>query len=194
MIPPELLTFFITTAAAGGALIGLLFVSISVAPHRTVQPSAPIEARVMSSNAFIALINGFFISLGAVQPYWNIGGFALVMSLVGLSNSLNQGWLILRPWPSWQNVLRRVWLIGMSLFLYTYELVIAIDISISPTHTSIFTLGILIMSIYGIALMRAWELLGVQRTGLLAWLNPLYEMSKSKLGDEHTDQSDFQQE
>ena len=192
MVPPEFLSFFMTAAGAGGALIGLLFVSVSIAPHRTVQPSAPIEARVMSSSAFTALINGFFISLGAVLPFWNIGVFALVMSLIGLINSLNQGWLMLRPWPSWQNALRRVWLTVVSIFLYAYELVIAIHIITSPTHTSVFILGILIMGIYGLALLRAWELLGVQRTGLLAWLNPLYEISKSK-PIERTDQSDFQQ-
>ena len=35
----------------------------------------------------------------------------------------------------------------------------------------------LLLGIYGIALLRAWELLGVQRTGLFAWLNPLYQDS-----------------
>ena len=36
------------------------------------------------------------------------------------------------------------------------------------------------MSIYGLALLGAWELLGVQRTGLLSWLNPLYEVNTRK--------------
>lgn len=192
MVPPELLSFFITSAGVGGALIGLLFVSVSIAPHRTVQASASIEARVMSSSAFTALINGFFISLGAVLPYWNIGVLALAMSLMGLINSLSQGWLMLRPWPSWQNALRRVLLTIVGLYLYVYEIVIAIQLIISPTHSAIFSLGLLIMGVYGLALLRAWELLGVQRTGLLAWLNPLYEISKSR-PVENTHQSDFQQ-
>jgi hypothetical protein len=74
-----------------------------------------------------------------------------------------------------------MWLTVLSLYLYVYELVCAIQLLFSPAHAPlIFTLGILLMSIYGLALLRAWELLGVQRTGLLAWLNPLYEVNTRK--------------
>ncbi len=190
MVPPAFFNYFITAASAGGALIGLLFVSISIAPHRTLLVSAPIEARVMSSSAFLALLNGFFISLGAVLPYWNIGGIALTMSLIGVLGTLNQGRLVLRPWPSWQNAVRRAWLTVANLCLYVYQLIIAIQLLFSPAHDSlVFTLYILLMSIYGVGLLRAWELLGAQRTGLLAWLNPLYEISKSQ-PLENTDQAD----
>ena len=180
MVPPEFANFFIAAAGAGGALIGLLFVSVSIAPHRTVQASAPIEARVMSSSAFTALLNGFLIALGATLPHWNIGLIVVVMSLLGISHSLNQVWSMLKPWPSWQNVLRRLWLTVLSLYIYGYELVLAIQLLlISPTHSYLIsTLGTLIISIYAIALLRAWLLLGVQRTGLLAWMNPLYEINK----------------
>jgi hypothetical protein len=36
------------------------------------------------------------------------------------------------------------------------------------------------MSIYGVGLLRTWELLGVQRMGLVAWFNPLYEYTISQ--------------
>lgn len=181
MVPPAYLNFFTTAATAGGALIGLLFIAVSIAPHRTVQASAPVESRVIASSAFTALFNGFFISLGAVLPFWNIGVVILIVGLIGVINSLSQGWLLLRPWPSWKNALRRMVLTVVSLCLYAYELVCAIQLLVSPANAPlIFTLGILLMSIYGLALIRAWELLGVQRTGLLAWLNPLYEFNASK--------------
>jgi hypothetical protein len=32
-----------------------------------------------------------------------------------------------------------------------------------------------------VALLRAWLLLGVQQTGMLAWLNPLYEINKNPI-------------
>jgi hypothetical protein len=192
MVPQTYLNFFITAASAGGALIGLLFVSVSIAPERTVQARAPVEARVMSSSTFIALLNGFFISLAAVLPNLNIGYMVLVISLVGVSNCLNHAWIMLRPWPSWQNVLRRLWLTVLSLCLFVYEFVIAIQLLNSPAHDDalILTLCILLMSIYGTALLRAWLLLGVQRTGLMDWLNPLYEVSKQPVV--HPDQSDAQ--
>jgi|SRR5579863_7593478 len=182
MVHDIFINYFIATASAGAALIGLLFVSVSIAPHRTVQASAPIEARVMSSSAFTALLNGFFISLAAIMPHWNIGWVVLIVSLMGITNTLSQSWLMLRPWPTWQNVIRRVWLNAVSLGLYLYELVTALQIIFSPTSdVLIFNLGTLLMYIYAIALLRAWELLGVQRSGLMSWLNPLYDINASEL-------------
>lgn len=191
MVPSAYVSFFMTAATAGGALIGLLFIAVSIAPHRTVQPSAPVESRVIASSTFTALFNGFFISLGAVLPFWNIGVLTLLVSLIGVINSLSQGWLMLRPWPSWKNAVRRMVLIVVSLYLYVYELICAIKLLVSPANSPlIFTLSILLMGIYGLALVRAWELLGVQRTGLLAWLNPLYKANTSKsVGN--TDQPDI---
>jgi hypothetical protein len=97
MVPPAYLSFFITAASAGGALIGLLFVAVSIAPHRTVQASAPVVSRVMASSTFTALLNAFFISLGAVLPHLNIGVITLIVSLIGVTNSMSHGWLMLRP-------------------------------------------------------------------------------------------------
>jgi hypothetical protein len=104
----------------------------------------------------------------------------LIVSLLGVINSLSQGWLMLRPWPSWKNAVRRMVLTVVSLYLYVYELICAIQLLASPAHSPlIFTPSLLIMGIYSLALVRAWELLGVQRTGLLAWLNPLNEVNTS---------------
>jgi hypothetical protein len=97
---------------------------------------------------------------------------------------------MLRPWPSWQNVLRRTTLTVVGLCLYVEELITAIHLLHSPTHEPlVFTLCLLLMSIYGVGLLRAWELLGVQRTGLLAWFNPLYELSQPLANTDQTESS-----
>ena len=179
MVPSDYANFFTTAATTGGALIGLLFVAISLAPERTVLASAPLEARIVSGSTFTAMLNAFSISLGALLPHTNIGWVAIVFSIIGITNSLNQGRVLLNPWPSWQNVLRRTWLTVLSLCLYIIELVCSIQLLFSPANgTPVFYLGLSVLLIYAIALIRAWELLGVQRTGLLAWLNPLYDINK----------------
>jgi hypothetical protein len=179
MVPSDYANFFTTAATTGGALIGLLFVAISLAPERTVLASAPLEARIVSGSTFTAMLNAFFISLGALLPRTNIGWFALVWSIIGIINSLTQARALLSPWPSWQNVLRRTWLTVLSLCLYIIELVCSIQLLFSPANeTPVFYLGLSVLLIYAIALLRAWELLGVQRTGLMAWLNPLYDINK----------------
>ncbi len=190
MVPSEYANFFTTAATSGGALIGLLFVAISLAPERTVLARAPIEARIVSGSTFTAMFNAFFISLGALLPDTNIGWFALPLSIIGILNSLNQGRMLLNPWPSWQNVLRRTGLTALGLCLYIIELVCSIQLLFSPANGSpIFYLGLSVLLIYCMALIRAWELLGVQRTGLMGWLNPLYEINKGDQ-DVNTQQSD----
>ncbi len=194
MVPPEYANFFIAATGAGGALIGLLFVAVSIVPERTVKASAPVESRAVSSSTFVALFNTFFISLAAVLPHWNISYIVFFVSLIGVLDSLSYAWNMLRPWPSWQNVLRRIWLTLGSLFLYTYELVIAIQLLTSPADASlVLTLGKIIFGMYVVALLRAWDLLGAQRaTSIGGWLNPLYEVNKRPL-IVNTDQSDDQQ-
>jgi hypothetical protein len=192
MVPSEYASFFIAAASAGGALIGLLFVAVSFAPQRFIQPSVPVVSRVTAGSTFTALFNGFLISLGALLPHLNFGVITVIAGAIGIVNSVSQAWLMLKPWPSWQNVARRLWLTAISLCLYIYTFICAIQLLLAPSHTDlVFTLGILLMGIFGMALLRAWELLGVQRTGLLAWLNPLYELStKTSNPLVNTDQSD----
>jgi hypothetical protein len=67
----------------------------------------------------------------------------------------------------------------LSLGLYILELIYSVLLLISPNHGSlVFSIGLSVFLIYSLALIRAWELLGVQRTGLLGWLNPLYDITK----------------
>ncbi len=184
MVPSEYTNFFITAATAGGALIGLLFVAISLAPERTVQANAPVESRIVAGSTFTALLNAFFISLGGLLPHTNIGWFAITFSIIGVLNSLSQARTLLNPWPSWQNALRRTWLTVVSLCIYVTELVASIQLLIAPKNADpVSYLGLSMLIIYVIALLRAWELLGAQRTGLMAWLNPLYDLNK---GDSET--------
>src|SRR5579864_5423913 len=73
MVPPEFLNFFIASTSAGAALVGLLFVAVSIAPEQMVTRQAPLERQAVAGSAFTALINAFFISLVALIPHINIG-------------------------------------------------------------------------------------------------------------------------
>jgi hypothetical protein len=87
MLPPELSNFFLATAGAGAALIGLLFVAVSIAPEQIATRRAPLERQAVAASTFTALVNAFFISLGALFP-GSLGWVALLMSSLGLLNSL----------------------------------------------------------------------------------------------------------
>src|SRR5881275_1355280 len=92
MVPPEFLNFFIASTGAGAALVGLLFVAVSLAPEHIVTRQAPVERQAVAGSAFTALINAFFISLAALIPHFDFGTVIVPFSLLCLLTSLIQAW------------------------------------------------------------------------------------------------------
>src|SRR5690348_1056627 len=180
MVPPQFVNFFLASAGAGAALVGLLFVAVSIAPEQIVMANAPVDRQAMASSSFTALLNAFFISLGALIPT-NLGGITLVLSLTGLAHSIYLAWSLLKARQRWQNMLRRFFLIVVSLFTYGYELYCAILILNEPQNVGgFFVLTWLLLAVYGIGLTRAWQLLGARRFGIMSWLSPLHESNQAK--------------
>src|SRR5262249_59061145 len=62
MVPSDFNAYFSASATAAAALVGLLFVAISLAPESTVARSAPLRRRAIAVSAFTGLLNAFFIS------------------------------------------------------------------------------------------------------------------------------------
>ncbi len=180
MVPPEFMNFFIASTGAGAALIGLLFVAIAVAPERFVMGGAPTERRAVASSAFTALLNAFFISFNALVPHSNIAWLTLVMAAIGFTNSIFLAFTALLRLPNWQTGIRRAILILLGLVLYGFEFYFAVLLAISPNDAGpVAELTTLVMSAYGLGIVRAWELLGASRIGLLRWLNPLYDLNEN---------------
>jgi hypothetical protein len=181
MVPPQFVNFFIASASAGAALVGLLFVAVSIAPEHIVQANAPVERQAMAASSFTALLNAFFISFGALLPE-NVGYITLVMSFAGLTNSFYLTRNLLKDRPGWQSVVRRIYLILVSYIVYGFEVYYAILLIKEPPGNpdSFYGLTALLIAVYGIALLRAWQLLGARRYGLLGWLSPLHESNEKK--------------
>jgi hypothetical protein len=189
MVPESFNNFFLASSGAAAALVGLLFVAISVAPEHIVQANAPIERQAMAASSFTALLNAFFISLGALIPL-NIGTVILLMSAIGLINSSFLAWNLLKERGRWLNVVRRIFLILVSFIIYGFEFYNAILIIREPdTVGNFYVLAGLLLGVYLIGLTRAWQLLGARRYGLGGWLSPLRELDETKpiTSDENPD-------
>lgn len=180
MVPPEFLNFFIASTGAGAALVGLLFVAVSLAPEQIVARRAPVERRAVSGSAFTALINAFFISLVALIPHFNFGTLVVPFSSLSLLTSLIQAWSLLRLRKGWQSFLRRAVLVCLSLGLYGLELWNGVGLITDPTQVGfVYNLLFVLLSVFFLGLVRAWELLGAQRYGFGGWLNPLRDVHDS---------------
>lgn len=86
MVPAAFQNYFTVSTQTSAALVGLLFVAVSLAPERTVMAGAPVERRAVALSAYTALLNAFFLSLVATLPRTNLGTAALPLSVIGLAN------------------------------------------------------------------------------------------------------------
>lgn len=182
MVPDNFYTFFATSAGAGAALIGLLFVAISITPESIVKEEASPERRATANNTFTAMLNAFFISLGALIPGANLGAIVLVFGVISLSNGLGMNVQLLRFQArrqhfQWRKVTRYLLNILAPIALYGYECFLAIQLILSPGHIDgVGNVTIILIAIYGWGIEQAWEVLGLHRFGLLSiflfWRRP----------------------
>lgn len=180
MIPSAFLTFFAASAGAGAALVGLLFVAVSLAPEQIVTRHAPVERQVVAGSAFTALVNAFFLSLVALVPQVDFGLFVIPIAVVSLLFTLLPAWPLLRVRKGWLSLLRRAALIAASVALYGLELWNGVGIINHPTQDGyVYALVFVMLGIIFLGLTRAWELLGAQRYGFGGWLNPLRDVQDS---------------
>ncbi|HEX2348241.1 MAG TPA: hypothetical protein VHI51_07385 [Ktedonobacterales bacterium] len=180
MIPSAFLTFFAASAGAGAALVGLLFVAVSLAPEQIVTRHAPLERQAVAGSAFTALVNAFFLSLVALVPRVDFGLFVIPIAIVSLLFTVLPAWALLRVRKGWVSLLRRVALIAAGVALYGLELSNGISILTNPTQDGyIYALVFVMLGIVFLGLTRAWELLGAQRYGFGGWLNPLRDVQDS---------------
>jgi hypothetical protein len=175
MVPETFNSFFATSAAAGAALVGLLFVAVSIAPHETVKAGAPIERQATSASAFSALINAFFISLAALIPGSNLGYIALVMGVGGGMSTVSLSRHLLRRSIGWSRLARRGFLLLGGFVIFGYEVYFAILLLMTPTDEgALYGMTALVIGVYGLGIVRAWQLLGARRYGVMSgWLNLL---------------------
>lgn len=165
MIPSSFDAFLGTSATVSSALIGLLFVSISIAPERIFGPSADSARQAQALSAFSALANIFFISLASLIPDVPFGPVVTVIAIPSTLQTL--GLLLLLPqWRAQRAITRGLVLFLVSLVIYGYEFSIGIRLWMAPTDRgALIALLELLLGAYAIGLGRAWQLLGAPRLG-----------------------------
>jgi len=169
MVPDSFHDFFVATAGVAGALIGLLFVALSVA-QETGADRKPIQ-RVRAGAAMSALIDALLISLFALLPDNDLSAAATVLAVVGLSSTAGLA-VVLHGAHLPARVARRQWaLLAGLLVLYVIQLVVAqqADGTVADTD-AVNDIGVLVIVFFAIGIARAWELVDAPETGLIGTL------------------------
>jgi hypothetical protein len=179
MTIPDFTSFFVASAGAGAALVGLLFVAVSVNPGRNAGPAAPPERQAVAASAYTALINAFFISMAALIASDSLGGAAIVLGSASIIGSLRLIGDLFEPHLSRQSYARRVGFIALCLLVYGLQVFYGLQYLRYPRDVGwAYSIVYLLLAIYATGLTRAWQLLGARRRGLFSWFSPLNDLDE----------------
>jgi hypothetical protein len=168
VVPAGIHDFFVASGSVAGALIGLLFVALSVSAERRAQGRAgtllhPIRAVA----ALTAFTNALAVSLFALIPGHKIGPAALAVAVGGLLFVLASLLSLARQRPvRWGTVRDAVFLLGL-LITFVVQLVQAADVIAAPGDSgAVNTIATLVVVCFLIGIARAWELIGGPSIGM----------------------------
>jgi hypothetical protein len=168
VLPPLYDDLFPAIAGCAAALIGLLFVALSVSANRGKVTRVVQEVRAAA--ALVAFINALAVSLFGLIPGTNIGYPALALGVVGLLFTAAGARSIFNSWSMFRLHWRQqLGLIALLLLIFGTELVNGIAILANPRSTGpIQTISYAIVASLLVGIARAWELVGDRDTGILA--------------------------
>jgi hypothetical protein len=170
-VPADYAQFFAASATVAGALIGLLFVAISVRPAAAAR-TAPIATRLGALVALSAFLNALFLSLLALLPGAPFGQASVALALVGIVAMVVLVVQLVthgrdRPWALLRGL---VLLVGQGL-LYLLQLQDGLGLAARPgTTPPIDHLATLLLVFFALGVARAWQFAGADNPSLLGTL------------------------
>jgi hypothetical protein len=169
MVPDAFHDFFVASAGVAGALIGLLFVAISVHPEQ-IGADGDASVRFRPSAALSALLNPLLLSLlllipgtaasSSILAVGVAGIVAVVALLVGVFRELVHQ-------PRLALARSVVLLLGQGA-VYAVQVSLGVRLLRGADATApLQTLCVLIIVLFVIGIERAWEFVGARMLGLL---------------------------
>ena len=160
---------FVAVAGAAGALTGLLFVALSVAPRPRMAQHPDVIRQVRAAAALVAFTNALAVSLFGLVPHNLIGYPAAVAGAVGLLFTLGGLRSILADPVARPRVRSQIGLILLLLAAFGVEIVAGTIAAANPHEkVPIDVIGNVLVASLLIGVARSWELVGDRDTGISA--------------------------
>jgi hypothetical protein len=163
-------SFFIASAGASAAILGLLVVAVSVVNADDANPKTRELRTVLAGSAFVLLVDIFFVSIVALTGGSVVLGLSsITMATVGLLATTQ---LIPRARRAgnfargFRNRRLNLFFASISVVGYSVQLGLAIALLADTRSRALQrALVLVIVAFYGSALGRAWEVTGITRRG-----------------------------
>jgi hypothetical protein len=168
VVPADFHDFFVASAGVAGALIGLLFVAISVAAGRLAHPEASGQLhRIRALAALTSFTNALSVSLFALLPGEKIGVTALVVAVIGLAFVTASLLSLIRlRQVRWSTVRDGFFLVSLAA-TFIYQFIAGLSVANQPGDSgSVDAIAILVIVSFIIGISRAWELIGGPSIGI----------------------------
>jgi len=192
MVPEDITAFFAASAGVAGALIGLLFVAISVSAERLYRESQGAQLhRIRAVAALIAFNNALAVSLFSLIPGKKIGWTSVAVAVAGLL-FVAAALLSLFRLHILQSAAVRdaVFLLGLAVVFVT-QLIEGLSMVFQPGNTGdVETIAILVVSCFFIGIARSWEVIGGPSIGITSEVTQLvrrHEHAAAPASEAHGD-------
>jgi len=167
VVPLSFHDFFTGAATIAGALIGLLFVALSVSSEYLSGDNARTDHQVRAAAAFSALVNTMVIALFALLPGTDLGSVGIILAAIGLGTTLA---LIIALARENRRIGRSdLFMFLLLLVLYGLQLANAVRLEQAPHRVSlVVNQGELAVVFFLFGIARAWQLVGAREFGLVS--------------------------
>ena len=168
MVPAGIRDFFAASAGVAGALIGLLFVAISVSAERLAREEAGTQVhRIRAVAALTAFTNALAVSLFSLIPGQKIAVTSVVVAATGLlfvAAALLS--LVRLRRLRWTTIRDAIFLLGLAV-VFVIQMAEGVAVIADPDNVGdVDTIAILVVCCFFIGIARSWELIGGPSIGI----------------------------
>ncbi len=180
MVPASFHDFFGGCASVAGALIGLLFVALSVSQEKLTGGDARTEHQVRAAAAFSALVNTLVIALVGLLPEASLGDAAIILAGAGLATTA--GLIVVLYRENRGHVGRGdVRMLAILLVLYALQLANAGQLDGGPRDVAgISRQGGLAILFFLFGIARSWQLVGARNVSLASTVTAVIQRPPSQ--------------
>jgi hypothetical protein len=162
MVPEDLHDFFVASAGVSGALIGLLFVAISVSGGRLAgEASKAHPHRIRASAALTAFTNSLTISLFGLLPGEKVGWTSMAVSVAGIAFVAATLLSLIRLRQANMKAARDLLFLAGLIVVFAIQLAEGWAVTSNPADSgAVDTIAFEVVVCFLIGIGRSWELIG----------------------------------